>query len=72
MLSVVVRGGHAQEIVFMGFVGGAFVLHSSYVSVHCLPALLAIVECLFAPTPPNLSCLHCVTLVSMWVGKYFH
>ena len=60
------RGG----FTFMGFVAGAFVLHSSYVSVCCLPSLLAIVECLFAPTT-TLSCLHHVTLVSTWIGKYF-
>lgn len=32
----------------------------------CLPAFV-IVECLFAPTHPTLSCLYRV-----WVGKYFH
>jgi len=56
---------------FMGFVAGAFVLHFSYVSVCCLLFLLAIVECLFAPAT-TLSCLHHVTLVIMWIGKYFH
>ena len=64
MLSVVVRGGHAQGFTFTGFVAGAFGLRSSYVFVHSWPALLAIVEFLFAPTPPTLSC--------MWLGKNFH
>lgn len=44
----------------------AFHLHLS------LPTLLAIVECLFAPTAPTISCLHRVTVVITWVGKYFH
>ena len=62
-----VCSSHAQgvHINFMGSVAGAFVLHSSY--VFCLPSLLAIVECQFAPTPPTLSCLHRVTSVSMGV-----
>ena len=42
-------------------------LHSRYVFVCCLPALLAKVECLSVPTLPTLSCLHQVTLVSMGV-----
>ena len=63
MLSAVVCGGHVWGFAFMGFVVGAFGLHSSYVFIHCFPALLAIVECLFAATHPTLSCL--------WVGKYF-
>ena len=37
-----------------------------------LPTLLTIVEYLFAPTPPTLSCLHRVTVVITWLGKYFH
>ena len=44
----------------------AFHLHLS------LPTLLAIVDCLFAPTAPTISCLHRVTVVITWVGKYFH
>jgi len=69
-------GGLQQPCVgvftFTGFVAGAFVLRSSYIFVSCSPLLLAIVECLFAPTPHTLSCLHHMTLVSMWVAKYFH
>ena len=65
MQSAAVRGGHAWGFAFMGFVAGAFVLHSGYIFVRCLPALLAIVQCLFAPTPPTPSCLHRVTF-----GKY--
>ena len=71
MLSAVIHGGPARKIVFTGFIEEAFVLHSCYVFVR-LPALLAIVECLFAPTAPTISCLHRVTVVIMWVGKYFH
>jgi len=44
----------------------AFHLHLS------LPALLAIIECPFAPTAPTIFFLHCVTVVITWVGKYFH
>ena len=66
MLSAVIHGGPAREIVFTGFLEGAFVLHSCYVFVCGLPALLAIVECLFASTSLTLSCLHRVTLVSVF------
>jgi len=43
-------------------------LHSYLIYLAaCLPALFVIVECLFAPIHPTLSCLYRV-----WVGKYFH
>ena len=63
MLTAAVRGGHVggRGCAFTGFAAGAFGLHSSYVFVPCLPVLLAIVECLLAPTLPTLSCLHRVT-----------
>ena len=67
MLSAVFHGGPAREIVFTGFIGEAFVLHSCYVFVRGLPTLLAMVECLFAPTSPTLSCLHRVTLASVFL-----
>lgn len=71
MLSVADCGIHVQGFTITAFVAGAFVLCSSYVFVRCLPTLFAIVECLFAPTLPTLSCLPRVTLLSRWVGLGF-
>ena len=64
MLSAVLCSGHMRGFAFICFVAGAFGLCSSHIFIRCLPALLAIAECLFVPTPPTLFCL--------WVGKYFH
>ena len=69
MLSAVVCSGHEWGFIFTGFVAWTIdMLHSSYIFVYCLPVLLAIVECLFAPTPPTLSYLHHVTLVLKYLG----
>lgn len=72
MLSAAVHGKHERGFAFTGFVARVFGLYSNYIFACCLPALLAIVECLFASTLPTLSYLHRVTLVIMSVGKYYH